>query len=277
VRNLAKSEEIIPIIKKKTIEALLEKNTRIDGKKLDEYREISVEFNVIEKAEGSAIVNIGNTMVIAGVKSVLGKPFPDTPDEGVLIVNTELIPLASPTFEPGPPGEDDIEIARVVDRGIRSAEVVDLKKLCIVSGKSVWALYIDIYALNHDGNLMDASGLAAYCALLCTKIPKHTVENETVKIFEEKEELPIQHEAIPVTFAKIGEKIVVDPCYEEELIMDARLTISFNEEGKICAIQKGGRGMFTADEIMYCAELGRKISREISEKIKRMLENAQST
>lgn len=275
MRSLAKSEEIIPVIKKRTIEALLEKGTRIDGRKLDEYREISVKFNVIEKAEGSAIVNIGNTMVIAGVKCVLGMPFSDTPDEGVLIVNTELIPLASPTFEPGPPGEDDIEIARVVDRGLRSTKAVDLRKLCIIQGRRVWALYIDIYALNHDGNLMDASGLAAYCALLCAKISKVSTENESIKILEEKEPLPVQHQAIPVTFAKIGDKIVVDPCYEEELIMDARLTLSFNEEGQICAIQKGGRGVFTLDEIMYCAELGRKISQDIAESIKRQLENIQ--
>ena len=48
---------------------------------------------------------------------------------------TELVPFASPMFESGPPREDAIELARVVDRGIRHSEIVDKKKLCITPGK----------------------------------------------------------------------------------------------------------------------------------------------
>ena len=41
------------------------------------------------------------------------------------------MPLADPTAEPGPPGEDVIELARVVDRGIRESGMVDLKQLVL--------------------------------------------------------------------------------------------------------------------------------------------------
>ncbi|RLF01815.1 MAG: RNA-binding protein [Thermoprotei archaeon] len=260
---MSKPEKIIPLIQKKSIEALLEKGERLDGRSPTAYRSVRITVNAIERAEGSAIAEIGNTMVIAGVKMSLGSPFPDTPDKGVLIVNAELIPIASPTFEPGPPGEEDVEISRVVDRGIRSSEMVDLSKLAIIPGKKVWVIYVDIYALNHDGNLFDACMLAATSALLTTQKPKTVVENNEVKLLEEKEPLPIKTRPVSVTFAKIGSYMVVDPSYKEELAMDARLTLSFSENGDIVAVQKGLPGYFSYDEIMQALEIGEKISRDI--------------
>src|SRR4030042_469517 len=94
---------------------LIQKGKRIDGRKFDEFRNIEIKENVAKKAEGSASVKIGKTHVIVGVKLELGKPFADRPNEGVLIVNAEFSPLSSPDFEPGPPSEDAIEVARVVD------------------------------------------------------------------------------------------------------------------------------------------------------------------
>ncbi|MEM5804572.1 MAG: RNA-binding protein, partial [Candidatus Aenigmatarchaeota archaeon] len=92
---------------------------RLDGRSFDQFREVSIETNVVTSAEGSARVKIGNSLVLAGVKMDVMEPYPDTPDEGNLVVDAELLPIASPDFEPGPPDEHAIEIARVVDRGIR--------------------------------------------------------------------------------------------------------------------------------------------------------------
>src|SRR5258708_586550 len=98
---------------------LLSKGTRLDGRGLADIRDLTITTNVIEKAEGSCRVKLGNTELIAGVKVNLGTPFPDTPDKGLLIVSAEVLPLASPYAEPGPPDENTIELARVADRGIR--------------------------------------------------------------------------------------------------------------------------------------------------------------
>jgi len=87
-------------VKQKQIAQLMSKGKRLDGRELKEHREIKVEMGVIEKAEGSARVFLGKTEVLVGVKIEVGEPFPDTPNEGVLTVNVELVPLASPTFEP---------------------------------------------------------------------------------------------------------------------------------------------------------------------------------
>ncbi len=76
----------------------LAKDNRFGGRKHDEFRTIEVEYNVSKTSEGSARVKIGDSEVIAGVKLELGTPFPDTPDEGALIVGTELLPLSSPDF-----------------------------------------------------------------------------------------------------------------------------------------------------------------------------------
>ena len=102
--------------------SLLEANTRLDGRKLTEYRKpITVEYGVVKTAEGSARVKIGETDVMVGVKLEVGEPYPDTPNEGTIIVGAELLALSNPEFEPGPPGIQAIELARVVDRGIRES------------------------------------------------------------------------------------------------------------------------------------------------------------
>lgn len=159
------SNSIMSEIKRDHILKLLADGVREDGRGVTDVREISIETNCIESADGSARVRIGKTEVIAGVKIIPGTPFQDTPNIGVLTTGAELIPMAHSTFESGPPGEDAIELARVVDRGIRESGMVDVEKLCIVPGEEVWMCFVDIYALDYDGNLFDAANLAAVCAL----------------------------------------------------------------------------------------------------------------
>ena len=145
---------------------LLKNNKRIDERGLYDYRKIKINKNVVPKAEGSAEVFLGNTHVIAGVKMDLGTPFPDRPDEGVLITNAEFVPLASPDFEPGSPKPDSIEMARVVDRAIRESKAIDTKSLCIEPGKKVWTIFVDIYVIDYDGNLIgiNSAKIRAYLA-----------------------------------------------------------------------------------------------------------------
>ncbi len=193
---------VITRVKKKQIEQLIAKGKRLDGRGLTDYREIKIEQGIIERAEGSAKVLLGRTEVVVGTKIEMGEPFPDTPDEGVLTVNAELVPLASPRFEPGPPDENSIELARIVDRGIRESKAIDLEKLCIAPGKKVFVVFVDVYVLNHDGNLIDASALAAMAALLNTKMGKYEVEDGEVKMKPGYEPLPIKKRPITVTCAK---------------------------------------------------------------------------
>ncbi|MEM5879177.1 MAG: exosome complex protein Rrp42 [Candidatus Aenigmatarchaeota archaeon] len=240
---------------------LIERGRRVDGRRFDELRKIEIVPNIVKNAEGSASVKFGETEVIAGVKMGIGEPFADTPNEGILVVNAEFSPLASPDFEAGPPGEDAIELARIVDRGIRSSNCVKMEDLCIEPGKKVWCVFVDIHIINHRGNLLDASALASLVALLNTKIPK--LEGEKIVREEFERELPVQFKPINVNVCKIKDKFLVDPILEEEEITEARLSVSVRDDDRICALQKQGNAELEIDEIEKMIEIAIEKSRKI--------------
>jgi exosome complex component RRP42 len=240
---------IVSRLKKKKVEEVVSAGKRMDGRGLEDYRQIEVKTGVLDKAEGSAEVKIGRSWVIAGVKVGVGTPFEDTPEMGVLMCNAEFTPVAHPTFEPGPPDEESIELARVVDRGLRSAEILDFNKLILIPGKQVYLVYVDLYVLNYDGNLIDASALAAIAALKKAVMPIYKVKGGEIEPSGEKEPLKVLKEPVAVTMVKIGDALIVDPSADEEEVMDLRLTITVDEDGNICTIQKSGSEGLTMDEI----------------------------
>ena len=258
---------LVTHVRLKQIEQLIEKGKRLDERGLRDYREIKIEQGLIERAEGSARVLLGKTEVLVGVKVETGEPFSDTPNEGVQTVNAELVPLASPNFEPGPPDENSIELARVVDRGIRESKAIDTEKLCIEPGKKVFIVFIDVYVLNHDGNLIDASALAAMAALLNTKMPNYEIKDGELKIKQGYTPLPMKSHPITVTIGKVNNYLIVDPWLEEEQVMDSRISFAFNDDGNICAIQKGGSGYFTPQQILEASKIAREKAAELRKKL----------
>jgi exosome complex component RRP42 len=258
---------LITKVRLRQIEALLEKGKRLDDRGLLDTREVKIEQGIIEKAEGSARVYMGRTEVLVGVKVETGEPFPDTPNDGVMTVNAELVPLASPNFEPGPPDENSIELARVVDRGIRESHAIDTEKLCIEAGKQVFVVFVDVYVLNHDGNLIDASAIAAMAALMNTKMPNYEIKDGEIKIKQGYTPLPMKSHPVTVTLGKISGKLIVDPWIEEESVMDSRITFASNEDGNICAIQKGGSGYFTPQQILEASKIALDKAVELRKKL----------
>ena len=257
------------MIKLDIINALKE-GVRLDGRKLLDFRDLQVEVGGVKTAEGFARVKLGQTEVLAGVKLGVGTPFPDTPDEGVISVNCDLSPLASPDFESGPPSREAIELARIVDRGIREAQTVDLKQLCIVPKEKVWMINLDLAPINDEGNLIDAAGIAAILALKNTVFPVYKDDVVDYKEHTDKK-LPIQSLPIPVTVYKFDKYLVVDPTDTEERFIDARLTAAITENNVITAIQKGGDAALTIEEAKEMMSLIIKKSQEIRKKIEKYL------
>lgn len=220
--------------------------TRLDGRKLDEFRDIKIETGVIEKAEGSAMVSLGDSKVLVGVKVNPGEPYSDSPNEGVLMVGAELTAYSNDSFETGPPKEGAIELARVVDRAIREAKILDVSKLVIKSGEKVWLVFVDIYTINANGNIFDAATLGAMAALQTAKLPIFK-EDEVIRE-NLKDPLPTNGTVVSSTFVKVGDSIIVDPTMKEELALNARLTIGI-KEGNIVSLQKGGDFGFKDDEL----------------------------
>ncbi len=268
---------IVSTLKKHSMTSLIEKGLRIDGRRLDEFREITIIPNYIAKAEGSAYVKVGGTVVIAGLKVGVGSPFPDTPNDGVITVNAEFVPFASPTFEPGPPDENAIELARVIDRSIRELKVIDLSKLAIIPGEKVYILWLDIYVFDHDGNLLDASTLAAMTTLLIAKIPKAEVkEDKSIELNkEDKVSLPINNKVVTVTVGKVNNKLIIDPTVDEEQILECKLAISISEDGRIAGMQKMGTGVFTEEEVLEAISLAKNASKILFSKIDEAIKKAQ--
>ncbi len=251
---------------KQHIISSLQKDTRGDGRRCDEFRDISIETGVSKTAEGSARVRLGETEVMAGVKLGVGEPFPDSPDQGVIMVNAELLPLSNPDFEAGPPSIQAVELSRVVDRGIRESKAIDMKDLVIRKGEKCWLVQIDICTINDAGNLLDASALAALSALNNTYFPKF--ENDEID-YKTKTDQKLELKKLPitVTVSKIGDALVVDPSSEEENYIDARLTVALNSDNTICALQKGNSIELTLEEVDKMLDMATQKASEIREKI----------
>ncbi len=239
----------------------LEQGIRFDERKLEEFRPVTIEYSISKSAEGSARVKIGNTEVLAGVKMEIGEPYPDTPDEGTIIVNAELLPLSNPEFESGPPGIEAVELARIVDRTIRESKTLDFKKLVVKEGK-IWMLLIDVMSVNDEGNLIDAAALAALAAIKDAQFPK--IEDDKIDYKHKTKDKPMMRKVpIAVTVHKIGNAFIVDPTSEEEKASDARLTVATLKEGTLCALQKGGDAPLSADDINKMVEIAIEKGKEL--------------
>lgn len=263
-----KKNYVVETIRKAEMAEVLAKGKRLDGRALDEHRPLKIQTGIIQKANGSALVTLGSTEVIAGVKIATGTPFPDTPDKGLLVVNAEILPLASAYAEAGPPSEDAIELARVVDRGVRESEMVDMTKLCLIPGKTVYTVFVDVNIMNVDGNLFDATSYAVVSALRTAKMKKYKVKDEKVEETEDVVPVPVGRIPVSVTMARIGDSMVVDPDSEEEGAMDMRITITTDDDGDICASQKGEASTISPAQVLQAADTSIKVGKEIRKQIK---------
>ncbi len=263
-------DEVLAEIERNHFLETIQEGERVDGREFNEFRDLDIQVNYVGKAEGSARVQLGKSDVVVGVKFETGEPFDDTPEKGVLITNAELNAMASPEFEPGPPGEEATEVSRVVDRGIREAEAIDFEKLCIEKGEEVWMAFVDIHVLDQGGNLIDVSAIGAIAALMTAELPyeRYDVDPETTS-------LDVKTIPVSVTAQKIGGEIVYDPTYLEEEIGSTRLTSIINSEGNVVGMQKGVSGDWKKEEIMEVIEHSIEKGEQIREEIKNTIEGEQ--
>jgi exosome complex component RRP42 len=66
---------------------------------------------------------------------------------------------------------------------------------------------------------------------------------------------------------KISNTLIVDPWIEEEQVMDSRISMAINDDNDICAIQKGGSGYFTPQQILEASKIAQEKSAEIRKKL----------
>jgi exosome complex component RRP42 len=270
------SSMTISNLTKQKLRKMFSEGKRFDSRGLSDYRDIEVTYEVSNKAEGSSRVTLGKTEVIAGVKLQVGEPYPDSPNKGNLMVSGDLLPLASPRFESGPPKFNAIELPRLVDRAIRESGMIEFDKLCIEKGEKVWTVIIDIYPINDDGNLIDAASIAAMAALKQTVLPELDKDGKINYEKKTTKKLPLSKEIAPISFSffKLGDSLILDPTREEEEACDARVTFGiskWNGQYMLNSCQKKGEAALSKEEVAEIMKVIPKKFDELNKKLKSFL------
>jgi len=251
---------IVPKLLRAHLNDLAVNDARIDGRSQWEGRNLEIEHSVLPRAEGSARVRMGDTIVLAGVKFQIMQPYPDRPNQGGLMCSADVRPIAGRHWEAGPPSPEAIELGRVVDRGIRESGCIDVDSLCIIPGEKAWQVILDLFAVSDDGNLFDAFALAGIAALRNATVPAERFE------VGEDYTLPVSKTPIMCSYHKVGGRYVYDACSREELGGDERIHITLGDNDNVHSLQKGLKGIFSTaefEEIMTNAQERTKELRKI--------------
>ncbi|XP_077518095.1 exosome complex component RRP43-like [Amblyomma americanum] len=233
---------------------------RSDGRLLNERRPTALNVGSISTADGSALVKMGCTTVVCGVKAELAEPAVTSPKQGYIVPNVDLLPLCSPMFKPGPPGEQAQVLSKLMLDILTSSDSLDLEKLCIEEGKLVWSLNVDLTCLDYDGNVAEACILAATAALCSLTLPKVLTTDGEVNVLLEREKAKVTDGPLAATFAVLADDtIVVDPTHEEECLAAETFTVVLNADDKICGVHKPGGSALSTEQISEHVELARKL------------------
>ena len=157
----------------------IEAGVRPDGRKLGERRAMAVSAGNIATADGSAIVRLGSTSVVCGIRAELAPPRPEEPEQGYLVPNISLPAMCSPHCKPGPPSMAAQAATQFLSRVLDSSGCVSTADLVVVPGRLVWCLYIDLVCLDHSGNLWDCAVASLVAALGTVSLPQVSLEPDT--------------------------------------------------------------------------------------------------
>ncbi len=257
---------LVPKLLRAHLAELAAEDQRHDGRGRFAGRDTELEINCLQRAEGSAMVRMGDTIVYAGVKFQIMTPYPDRPNQGGLMCSAEVRPVAGRNWEPGPPSPESIELGRVVDRGIRESGCINTEDLCLIPGEKAWQVILDLFAISDDGNLFDAFALAGIAALKSAVVPAER--------FGVGEDRPLGVAKTPVmcSYHKVGGRFVYDADKREELGGDERIHITLGDDDHVHSLQKGLKGIFTAAEFAEIMEQARSRCAELRDLIDEKLE-----
>ncbi|KAH9833828.1 ribosomal protein S5 domain 2-type protein [Rhodofomes roseus] len=245
------------------LERFLAENLRPDGRELDDWREVSVNVGSISSADGSALVRMGDTTVVCGVKAEIAEPELDSPEEGFLVPNLDLPAICHPRFKPGPPTEEAQVLSDRLNEVLITSGAISTKSLCIEPGRAVWVLYVDATCINYDGNAFDATLLAMMAALKNTRLPKATFESETGRtVCSRKTKIPLQVNRLPVSMSFgifDSTHVLADPTSFEEPLLDTTLSIAVDENGGLVSVTQLGLGVVGKEDVLpHCISAARK-------------------
>ncbi|KAF8602638.1 hypothetical protein BDV93DRAFT_443830 [Ceratobasidium sp. AG-I] len=233
-------------------ERFIAEGYRPDGRKVDSWRDVSVNVGSISTANGSALVRIGDSTIVCGVKAEIAEPDLERPDQGFIVPNLDLPAICSPKFRPGPPAEEAQMLSEQIKDIFASSKAIDPTTLCIYPGKAAWVIYVDAVCVNYDGNILDATVLAVVAALQNARIPVATYDPETERTTCSKTEqvpLVLTHMPLTTSFGVFDRThLLSDPSSFEEPLLDATITVTLDvSSGTLLGINQVGFSAPTAD------------------------------
>jgi len=222
---------------------------RIDGRNHDEKRPVKITRNYIKYAEGSVLIEMGNTKVIC-TASIDDKvpPFLKGSGEGWITSEYGMLPRSTQVRKPresvkGKVDGRTMEIQRLIGRALRS--VVDLK---IIGERTIW---IDCDVIQADGGTRTASITGAFVAL----VDAINKLDETVQF----NKYPITDYVAAISVGIIDGQKMLDLCYEEDSNAQVDMNLIMTDGGQFVEIQgTGEQSPFSREDMNALIDLGQK-------------------
>lgn len=244
------------------MELINSENLRIDGRTLDQIRNLKITRNFTKYAQGSVLIEMGNTKVICTAFVDEGvPPFIKGTGSGWISAEYSMLPSATATRKKRDVNKGKVdgrsqEIQRLIGRSIRS--VVDLS---LLGERTIW---IDCDVIQADGGTRTASITGAFVAL--ADAINTLCENGEVKV------MPINSMLSAISVGIVEGEVMLDVCYEEDSQAEVDTNVIMNNKGEFIEIQGTGEERpFTRDELNRILELAEKGNRELMREQRRIL------
>ena len=235
---------------------------RSDGRKPSQLRPLKITPSYIKTADGSVLIEMGDTRVICTAKlEERVPPFLRNSGKGWITAEYGMLPGSSQQrigreSSRGKVGGRTHEIQRLIGRSLRS--VADLKSL---GERSVW---IDCDVIQADGGTRTASITGAYIALM-----------EAVRVWRERGILsadPVKDAVAAVSIGIVDGKILLDLCYEEDSKADVDMNFVMTGSGKFIEVQGTAESApFTKKQMERMAEIAHQGIKELLQAQKKVI------
>lgn len=222
---------------------------RVDGRRNEQMRNVKITRNYTKYAEGSVLIEVGDTKVIC-TASIEDKvpPFLKGSGEGWITCEYNMLPRSTQTRKPRDISKLKIdgrtmEIQRLIGRALRS--VVDLKAM---GEKTIW---IDCDVIQADGGTRTSSISGAFVALVdaVNKLHRHSPFDV----------YPIRNFVSAVSVGIVKDIKVLDLCYAEDSIAKVDMNIVMTDEGEFIEVQgTGEESPFSRKDLDELLALGEK-------------------
>ena len=233
---------------------------RIDQRKADELRTIKITKKYIRSAEGSVLIELGDTRVIctATVQESV-PPFLKNTGSGWVTAEYAMLPRSSPqriSRERSRVGGRTHEIQRLIGRSLRA--VTDLNAL---GERSVM---VDCDVIEADGGTRTASITGAYIALVEALL--HMKKQALI------DRISVTDFLAAVSVGLVDGKPVLDLCYEEDSKAGVDMNLVMTGKGTIVEVQGTAEGdPFSKEELSRLIALGEKGIRALIKKQREVL------